>query len=355
MATVRLKAVESSFDPTPRQKDGMWQPDPVAAAETGLDGGFSMNQLKQGDYFVLANEKGYLPPLIGFTPQQLAKPSADVRKRMLKELQIVTVRAGQTSSVEVVLERGAAINGRLTFDDGTPAAGLSLMVELKNEDGRWDYVNRDPGGVAGDTTNDLGDFRVAGLSGGEYRLSAHLSLSPSMLGDGWSGQVFPTGTESDLDVYSGNAFREADAVPVRVVAGEEKTGVEIEIPIAKLHRVAGTVMSSNGNAVNAGEVSLRDMRDKKGDDQYVVSGYVSSEDGAFSFEFVPEGEYVLEVKRPRDVVRKWVEGPKVSRMEETPLHQYGDIEQPLTVKGSLTDVVVTVTENPTATPGVSAH
>jgi hypothetical protein len=318
----------------------------VPVVQTDLDGNFGMTKVKPGQYFVFVDKQGYLSPVAGFDWRDLKTPTPEIRKRMLIEVPTVTVTAGVDSRVEVRLRRGAAISGRVLFDDGTPAAGVTLDLKAKDANGAWqDEMPVSYGFGYDNVTDDRGQFRLAGLTGGEYLVAVFLTTMKGVITGFVGDQSADYRDRYDLVAYSGGVFREKDAVPVKVAAGEERTGADVEIPLTKLHRVSGMVVHGpQGQIVNAATVSMR----YEDDNDPIATVEVGKVDDSFHFEFVPEGEYVLEVKDARDVTREEVSDPRAflipTQTKETVVHRYGDGSTMLIVKGETSDVLVAVPE-----------
>ncbi len=112
----------------------------VDNTQTGMDGIFTVGNLKPGVYYVGAELPGYLSAVSGFRGDGWVHPSASVADHMAKELQRVTVDAGRTAVVNLTLERGASVNGTVSYSDGTPAAGISVKILLEKSDGSWEPV-----------------------------------------------------------------------------------------------------------------------------------------------------------------------------------------------------------------------
>jgi hypothetical protein len=136
-------------------------------------------------------------------------------------------------------------------------------------------------------------------------------------------------------------MRKSDAVPFKLGPGEDRAGVDIAIPLSKLHSVSGVVTAaSNGHVINSGEITIEDPGDKES----VANGQLDSE-GAFHLDGVPEGSYTLRVKNASDRQNQQISvagGMNIS--SEKIAHQYGDLEQPLKVEGDIPNLVLSVPE-----------
>jgi hypothetical protein len=327
---------------------------PVPAIDTKLDGSFTIDNVKPGKYYVTVEKQGYLSPMAQFSVDELEQPTPDLKKKIAKALQQITVDANQTVSIEVRLERAAAISGSVRFDDGSPAAGLIVKALRKEKDGKWRPPARNRFWSAIET-DDQGHYRIAGLPAAEYIVETDLTLIESMVSNLLSiGGRTETFDKFSLSFFSGGSARQRDAAAFKLTEGEERTGEDIVVPLAKLQPVAGTVIAKrDGHVVNAGKLTLLYADDRTP----AASTDVDKEDSAFHFEFVPEGDYILTVKNARDVVREEVADPPgsepPSHTNEKVLHAYGDSEQPVTIHGDTSGLVISVPETSTKAAAAS--
>ncbi len=130
---------------------------------------------------------------------------------------------------------------------------------------------------------------------------------------------------------------------IKVGDQEERNGVEIEVPLAKMHPVNGWLaLEQGGRRVNAGRVALV----YADDGTELASTEARGEDEAFHLNFVPEGEYTLKVTKARDITRTEVSnGPGVvppTHTDEKVVRTYGDASQPLVVVNDVSGLMVNV-------------
>ena len=121
-------------------------------ASTDADGHFHIENVVPGRYRIFIERTGFV----------------GVNERGLKsDINVFTVQAGQ--SVEDLLLRmlpTAVITGRITDEDGDPMSGVNVVAQRKK-----------PGKATRETarngaTNDLGEYRLAGLFPGQYWIVA---------------------------------------------------------------------------------------------------------------------------------------------------------------------------------------
>jgi Carboxypeptidase regulatory-like domain len=344
MASVQLKPVKEVAPRPGTDPRDIGMP-ASGVVQTTLDGSFAIPNVAPGSYYVIVTASGYLSP----HPRDDNSDESDHAKIPLPDtkppvtIPRVDLTADQTANIDLRLERGAAVSGNIRFDDGSPATNVVVMLLRKNKD-KWEPLpTGDYGAFAMPSslvTDDLGHYRIGGLREGEYLLMATLvhvdMMPPATRGAGLSGTL-----RSVLPVYSGDTMRKSEAVSFKLGPGEDRAGMDIAIPLSKLHSISGVVTAaSNGHAINNGEITIEDPIDKDS----IANGQLDS-DGAFHLDGVPEGSYTLRVQNASDKQNQQVSvagGMNIS--SEKIAHQYGDLEQPLKVEGDIPNLVLSVPE-----------
>jgi hypothetical protein len=302
----------------------------IISAEIGLDGSFLFPHVPSGNYYVVADRPGYIAPEAQFTDAEISSLAPEMRELIAKSVPTISVVENKTTTTDVHLHRGGAVSGILRYDDGSPVPFVQVDILRHDKSGQW--VPLDTGVPA--LTDDLGHFRISGLSAGEYVLSSGFN----------SQDVLNIFSESDkpLNIYYGDVFFQKDAKPIKISDGEDSSGDNITIPISRLHSISGSLLNVSGHLINTGEVALYTMPDNI----KIVSTQVESEDSAFHMDFVPEGHYVLRVTNARDVTRQTIQPPPGSTDEpkdvETTVQVYGPYEAPFEVVGNMTAVNLTI-------------
>jgi protocatechuate 3,4-dioxygenase beta subunit len=246
------------------QKDGS-----NYSASTDADGHFRVENVAPGRYRVFIEKAGFV----------------GVNERGLKlDTTVFTARAGQ--SLDDLLFRmlpTAILNGRVTDEDGDPMAGVRILV-LKKVPGK---AKREPAGT--EATNDLGEYRLAGLFPGEYWVVAmppadfrdyepqhEKSLLDGKSGDQPDNRYVPT--------YYPGSYDAARASPLTLKAGDEMPANFTLVP-ARTYRVSGIVAG-----LAPGLKAVVELLPKAGDS--IHASEVGS-DGSFEVRGVAPGSYVM--------------------------------------------------------------
>jgi len=300
------KTVTASSDPSAKPEEA------VAAAlkslgdtnmtqtQTGLDGAFTANNVAPGDYYAFASVPGYVQPTNMVEAAVLA--GADLSKP-LAGVPVVHVSADRSSNVEVAAQRGAAVSGKVLWDDGSPVARAVVQVipptgnqqQLPQQFAMLSMVSVMGGGLMF-ITDDRGAFRVSGLAPGEYDLKASVSTN-TQFGMGASGSGLGNlGAVTPLVVYAPHSVHRSDAKPVSLKAGEELGDQQITFGLRSMRMVSGRVTAlEDHHGINSATVRLVDTADK----DFKRSAGVDAQ-GNYTVDFVPPGTYTLTVEDAED-------------------------------------------------------
>jgi hypothetical protein len=234
------------------------------------NGRYEIADLPAGRYIVSTNKQNYVRASYG-------------ERRPLGPGAPIEVAAGQiVTRIDFLLQRTAAITGRVVDEFGDPAPNVMVMPM------RYVYVNGErrmqPSGPSA-LTNDLGEYRVYGLLPGRYFVSA--TLRPTNGGDDAADRtaylptLYPgTGSPSEAQRFTvgpGQAISGIN-IPLLPVVGARVSGIALDVSGKPL--MGSVNATSRGmNIGNAGFASIRP-------------------DGTFTLNAVPPGEYTLRVNGP---------------------------------------------------------
>lgn len=244
---------------------------------TGDDGAYVIGGLPKGKYWITAEKTGFLRR--GYRGRSSEGYGDPV------ELGEDTAKSG----VDIVLPRQGVITGRVVDEAGEPAERVMVQaIPVRNTGGR--------GGANMTTTNDLGEFRLSKLSPGNYRLLASRGMDrgQGMMIDRAPGKP----AMAEAPTYFPGTIDAASASPIKVNAGEERTGAEIRLQRSTVVRLAGRVSGEMPTGRGA-RVNMRSNAEVSGFRGGMMAagggdGAIDS-DGSFEFRSVRPGEYTLTV------------------------------------------------------------
>jgi hypothetical protein len=330
-----------NLTPVPVKHEGLSDTPPLAPAaiiDTGLDGRFRMEAVPAGDYYAFATMDGYLDPERGIDFGKVSEKGTsseqeyEAIEQWKDQLTEVKVSVRHVSEISIELHRAAEIEGTVSFDDGSPAIGMHFQLFRKNAKKEWSGVGLPLLGswTIESTSDSHGHYAVDGLEPGEYIVCAMMPLD--------SEDVAPR-------VCLGNVFRRKNATPLKVGDGETARGADIVIPLSGMHTVVGHVeAAADGHAPSQSIVTLL-----YADDLAPARKTPMDKDGSFSFEYVPEDNYLLRVTDANDSAEEASndgDGGGASGKAPAPqvTRKYLDLEMPLHVLSDMTDVIVSLTD-----------
>ena len=281
-------------------------------AATDVNGRFEILSLPAGRYTLHVSKAGYVALEYGQArPFETGKP-IDIAEGQLLE------------RMDFSLPRGSAITGRITDEFGDPVTDAQVRaLRYQFTSGERRLVNA--GRIA--STDDLGQFRIFGLMPGDYLVRA--TLRPGVNRESRQGAL--TDDPGEATGYPGTYYPGVtdvtQAQTVSVSLGQEMSAIAFPLMPARLSRIAGTVMSSDGRPLNGAMVFLRGGG--ADDVEFNIPGgnQLARPDGSFTFVDVPPGDYRLEVQqRPQNLRNSQTPGQAPLEFVSVPLSVANDIE-----------------------------
>jgi hypothetical protein len=253
-------------------------------AASDRQGRYEVLDVPPGRYVLSASRRGYVA-------SEYRQPTR--RGRMFE------VRSGEVlERVDVSLPKGGVIVGRVIDEGGEPVIGASVQARRYwyLPSGRRALSVEGSLGEQGETTDDVGEFRLFGLTPGQYVVSA----SP----DGRGVVGLPDRRDPrPIPAEDGYATTFAPGTPhiheaqMVSVAANETTQVGIAMTSASIVSISGSVHDADGVAVAKGSVSLHSADATR--ELGPIAQMPLSSNGSFVFANLVAGDYVIDVKGTR--------------------------------------------------------
>jgi protocatechuate 3,4-dioxygenase beta subunit len=243
-------------------------------AVTDSEGQFVVEGVAAGEYRVNVQKAGFVPSL---------DPTAPSRP--------FTVAAGRSVAVDVQLQKGGAISGRVLDANGEPLGEVQMMAMRRAPSSSSPRLLPPAFMQSGQQTNDLGEFRVSGLAPGEYVIAARRSMVSLFGGPNAPPPPARTArTTSATTFYPGTTDFEA-AHPIVISPGAEVRDIVFSMQTVPAFSVSGAVVDENGDPVAGVMVTL--MSDPRSGAFGPAGSAQTREDGRFEIGEVPAGRYVV--------------------------------------------------------------
>lgn len=250
-------------------------------ATTDSQGRFEARDLGAGRYTITASKGGFVPLQYG-------------QRRPSEQGTPIVIGNGQTiERLVIALPRGSVISGRISDEFGEPVAHAVVSAVRIGFAGGSRRPMPAGGENARDTTDDLGQFRLFGLSPGEYYVTANFRAG--------GGEVTDPAQDATgfAPTYYPGVSNVGEAQRVAVGVGQETMNVSFALIATKLVRITGMVIDSNGAPASGGSVQLTpsDMRSPmpglRGGNARIEAT------GRFQMTGVAPGQYVLRTRPGR--------------------------------------------------------
>jgi protocatechuate 3,4-dioxygenase beta subunit len=215
---------------------------------------------------------------------------------------LIELKGGdRIENLQVILQRGGVIAGRVVDQAGAPVADARVMVLRKPpmppQSARAGaaaarLANRLVPAGSGGQTNDLGEFRVHSLLPGDYYVQA---APRAELGGPFVAGGAATATTTMVPTYFPSTTDSSAAQPVHVTAGQTANDVVVLMVVASAFRVSGAVVDEAGQAVTNAMVRLM-PQNGSGPPQPMMGPFNQGRTdakGGFSFDAVTNGAYTL--------------------------------------------------------------
>jgi hypothetical protein len=260
-------------------------------AMTDAEGRYEFRDLPAGRFNVTVSKAGYVTVQYGQTrPFESGKP--------------IDLTDGQAlDKADISMPRGGAISGRLVDEFGDPVA--DAVVNAMRSVWAGGRRRLQPTGRTA-MTNDLGQFRIYGLSPGDYYVSATfqggvdmmaMEMAMAAMTGGPGGGAGPVGSNPNSG-YAATYFpgtpNGAEAQKIVLTAGQEAQNTDFALLAVKLAKISGTVISSEGKPVEGSMINAM-PRNSDGGGMMMMGGNARSDkNGNFTIPNLAPGEYTLQ-------------------------------------------------------------
>ncbi len=242
-------------------------------ALSGADGGFHIEGIVPGRYHLFAERTGLL---------EVDKHRARTDGRVL------TLAAGQElKDLRIRLQAAAVVRGRVTDEDGDPLPNAQVaLLRQTFVSGRSKFEQ-----TGAERTNDLGEYRIAGLPAGNYYVSVSpppdfksLIEAAGVAAQSRAANDKPAPTSYQTTYYPGTADR-SQAAPVELHAGDD-------FPV-NFSLTPSPSLSIRGSVVNLPARSSAVIMLQSRDFKLVLNGAEMHPDGSFVIRDVAPGAYTI--------------------------------------------------------------
>jgi protocatechuate 3,4-dioxygenase beta subunit len=285
------------------------------SASTDANGAFAFTELPPGSFTLAASRPGYLDVTFGQRTPGSGRPGTPIQLSAGQKVDDVTLR----------MPRTGILTGVVSDEFGDPVMGMQVRA--------WRFVRRSGErtlALAGNgSTDDRGIYRLAGLLPGDYvvatgardtsetmmldvmkmrELAVEKAVAaggdagatwsyalPGIQGSAQSGSGYPA-------IYFPGTMQSSGAVPVTLGISEERSGVDIQLQVAPLATITGSVVGPDGGLPPGGEVRLTESGSTLPAAR-VFSGPIGR-DGTFTISSVPPGQYTLSARTNQRVAMR---------------------------------------------------
>jgi protocatechuate 3,4-dioxygenase beta subunit len=236
---------------------------------TDADGKYEFKELRAGRYTISASKGSYVTLQYGQTrPLEGGKPLEIIDNQIVER-------------VDLTLPRGGIITGRILDEYGEPLSDIQIgAMRYQFIQGRRQLVPT--GGMV--TTNDLGEFRMFGISPGEYYVQATWRSQNPMAATAESTGYPPT--------FFPGTPNAAEAQRVTIGIGQQMDGVQMALRPSKSVRVKGTVTDSQGRPMRG-----MLMVGQSSGFGFTNMAAIIQPDGTFTLNGVSAGDYTLRAQQ----------------------------------------------------------
>jgi hypothetical protein len=249
-------------------------PNRTVAAVTNSDGRFALKDIEPGPYRLNVTRVGFVADEYG-----RRKPDAPGA--------ILTLHAGQDlKDLQFRLIPARVISGKIYDDDGEPLPGVQVGAVRQV----YSQGKRTRSAATSVSTNDLGEYRLFGLSPGRYFVS---SVYARWSREGSEDDPNDAQNEGYAKLYYPGTPDPAKAGPITIKAGEEASSIDILMRKVPVHQVRGNVYNQVTHKPGVGVMVVMVPKTTGNEWDFGVPTTVQKTDGSFVIPEVLPGSYTL--------------------------------------------------------------
>jgi hypothetical protein len=233
---------------------------------TDVNGAFAFDGVEPAQYILNVDKTGFAsyPDVLGDGPPER-----------------LTVEANhEDPQLRIALKKDAIVTGRILDAAGEPQADLNVSA-LRRTDKAGPLGFAQSGNAR---TNDLGEFRIAGLAAGDYLILA-------AAGHRGPFDAIQTGTTTFAPTYFPGTVDQNAARVMTLAPGQAVSGVEFTIATVAAFRVSGVVVDQAGRPSPHAMVML--IPDLRTSGSFMPMMGMAADDGTFTIGEVLPGTYCI--------------------------------------------------------------
>lgn len=259
-------------------------------AVTDAEGRFEFRDLPAGRFNISAAKSGFVTVQYG-------------QLRPFESGKAIDLVDGQLmDKADIAMPRGGVISGRVIDEYGDPIAD-AIVSAMRSA---WLGGRRrlQPTGRTA-MTNDLGQFRIYGLSPGDYYVSGtfrggemaamEVAMAATLGGGAMGGPTGSSPNSGYAPTYYPGTPNAADAQKITIAAGQEAQNTEFALLPVKLVKITGTVISSEGKPVEGSMINAVPRSvDAPGFMMMMAGAARTDKNGNFTIANIAPGDYTLQ-------------------------------------------------------------